>query len=520
MTISSFLKRYYKNIIPYVLFSCLGQLLMIFIVNVTGSLSNNIVLGNFASIKSNLITLSITLILTIIALPLFRFFQMKNFIKLGFSFDEWFYSKFIDSDKSLIDKYEKGVLLNRIFMDPIMYRADIIQLIGSSSIFLIIFTTSFLIMLNINIILSLICVFLSITPVVLNYHITNKLRALDMQSRDAINKIASRESEVINNLFFIKAQNLETLTLESFNESHDNLIKVFKEKLPLDTFLKNFNVLYPLLCNILIYIFISLFISKGLINIGSAINFIGISLILKDTTINLNAFVKSLISFKNSSTRLNELICEEKSGSVKIDTINSITIDNLNFSYPSKSVLDNVNLNINNGDKALLKGKNGCGKSTLCKLLLAIYKNYYGKISINDVDLKQLDLPHLRENIFIAEQFPFILNESIEFNIKCCSNHCSQEDLNNTLNILDLYKIKDKIAGDNGCFLSGGEKQKVSIARAILSKSNMIILDEPNTALDLKTTNLVKNYFSALNKTVVVISHEDNWTNNWSCINL
>lgn len=513
MGICGFIKKYYRHIIPYVFLSCLEQIMIIYIINKISIVTNSIFLSNTTSLKNNVIMLIFCTIITIFTFPLFRLVEMKHFIYMGFNFDEWFYSRFIENDKTLIDKFEKGLLLNRAFMDPIMYRSDVIQVIGTSSIFIVVFTISFVMIARINLSLSLICTCLSITPMIFDYYVVNKLRNMDMKDRNMENEIASREKEVIDNLFFIKSQNLEGESIESFHKYYNNYFKFLRKKIPIDNTIKNSNELYGLLCNIVIYIIVSLYISYGRISVGDAINFLGISMILKDNTINLNAAIKSFISFKNSKTRLIELMDTEKNGDLVVNNIDSIKIDNVTFGYNSNFFLKNINININKGDKLVLKGKNGSGKTTLCKLILGIYKNYTGEIYINDISLRDINLKLLRGKIFMAEQFPFIFNETVYNNIKYCCNNCSESNIENVLSKLDLYKIKDKIAGVNGSLLSGGQKQKISIARAMLSSSEVIVLDEPTTALDNSSKDFIRDYFNKSYKTIIIISHENEFNN-------
>lgn len=509
-----FIGRYLKNIIPYVIFSSLGQILVLYIVTITGNCTNLLIGGNRGQLKETVIWLMIGVVASIVILPLFRLIQMKNFIDLGFSFDEWFYGNFINGEKSLIDRYNKGVLLDRIFMDPILYRADVIQVIGTGVIFIIVFIASFSVMAKINLIFAIFCVFLSLSPMTLNFYVANKLRNVDMNTRNINNEITSREKEIIDNFFFIKAQSLEDRALVSFKNLYRDFMKLLRKKLHLEEGLKSFNQWYGTLCNITIYIIGAVFIGKGYINIGEAVKFIGVSLILKDNTINLNASVKSFMSLRNSTNRLCELLKEEINGEKSINKIETLEIENLSFCYGNNLILKDINLHIKEGDKLLLKGANGSGKTTLCKLVLGLYKEYTGVIRINGERLANINLRDLRRVIYMCEQIPFIFNDTVYNNIKICCNEENHSKINETLKLLGIYNMKDKVAGEKGCLLSGGEVQRIAIARTMLTNADFIILDEPNNNLDNDTRKIIRDYFNNLHKTIIIISHDIQWEDN------
>lgn len=176
-----------------------------------------------------------------------------------------------------------------------------------------------------------------------------------------------------------------------------------------------------------------------------------------------------------------------------------------------RSIIENFTYKINKGDKVLIEGKNGSGKSTLIKLLTGLYSEYTGDIYVNDINIRDIDINEFRSRISVVTQNPFLLNLSVIDNIKTCCRVDKGDNIEDVLKELDLYSIKDKIVGENGEHLSGGQRQKVALARALVAKSDLIILDEPDNALDKNAQDYIMNKFLHKESIIMVISHNNKW---------
>lgn len=195
-----------------------------------------------------------------------------------------------------------------------------------------------------------------------------------------------------------------------------------------------------------------------------------------------------------------------------------IELKDLSFSYneDQEEALKSINLTINPGDKIALIGPNGSGKSTIIKLLLGFYPVKKGKILIDDKDLNTLVLADLRERISVVSQNIFLFNDTIKENIRYSSPKAGDEQVIEAARlagafdfITKLDKGFDTTIGEVGKTLSGGERQKIAIARAILKDADIIIFDEATSNLDNASVSrieaLVENHFKT--RTVIVIAH-------------
>jgi len=197
----------------------------------------------------------------------------------------------------------------------------------------------------------------------------------------------------------------------------------------------------------------------------------------------------------------------------------AIEFKNVSFFYQSNiesKVLKNISLNIEGKKMTALVGPSGSGKSTFLNLIPRIYDPTEGKISIDNQDLKLINLKSLREKISIVDQNTTLFDDTVFNNIKYANPDASNEEVYNAAKFAKcetfIKKLDDGFLtyiGENGTRLSGGEKQRLSIARAFLKKSEIILLDEATSALDSETEQQIQMALDKLiaNKTNIVIAH-------------
>ena len=199
-------------------------------------------------------------------------------------------------------------------------------------------------------------------------------------------------------------------------------------------------------------------------------------------------------------------------------TNGQIRFDNVSFSYKKKerSILKSINLNIEGGKMTALVGHSGSGKSTILNLIPRLYNINSGDILIDGQSILDTKINSLRKNISIVSQDTTLFDDSIKNNILYANIDASDQQLMEASNLSFVSEfienLPDKfetIIGENGVRLSGGEKQRLSIARAILKNSPIILLDEATSSLDAETESKIQKALNILtkNKTTIVIAH-------------
>ena len=203
-----------------------------------------------------------------------------------------------------------------------------------------------------------------------------------------------------------------------------------------------------------------------------------------------------------------------------------ITLQNVSFAYePEKPVLQNVDFTFEAGKSYAIVGASGSGKSTLLNLLMASHTNYSGEICYDDANLKAIRGESLYEMVSLVQQNVFIFNASIRDNITMFSQF-PKEEVDRAIALSGLSALiaergEDYLCGENGSGLSGGEKQRISIARSLLKKSQVLLVDEATAALDAQTAFQVSNAILDLEGlTRIVITHalDENLLRRYDCV--
>jgi subfamily B ATP-binding cassette protein MsbA len=195
-----------------------------------------------------------------------------------------------------------------------------------------------------------------------------------------------------------------------------------------------------------------------------------------------------------------------------------IKFKDVTFKYNSEEteVLKGINLNILGGKMTALVGHSGAGKSTILNLIPRFYNCNEGDITIDDQSIYSSKIHSLRKNISLVSQDTTLFDDTIKNNIAYADLEASQEQIEEAAKysfanefIEKLPNKYDTLIGENGVRLSGGEKQRLSIARAILKKSSIILLDEATSSLDAETENKIQKAINYLtkNRTTIVIAH-------------
>ena len=190
-----------------------------------------------------------------------------------------------------------------------------------------------------------------------------------------------------------------------------------------------------------------------------------------------------------------------------------ISLHSLSFAYEEKKpILQNIEFHFDAGKSYAIVGASGSGKSTLLNLLMASHHNYTGSIFYDDVELRQGSSESLYEMVSVVQQNVFIFNASIRDNITMFSDF-PRAEVDRAMELSGLSKLiadrgEDYLCGENGSGLSGGEKQRISIARSLLKKSRVLLVDEATAALDAQTAFQVSNAILELHDlTRIVVTH-------------
>ena len=234
---------------------------------------------------------------------------------------------------------------------------------------------------------------------------------------------------------------------------------------------------------------------------------------------NLLEYIKD---FNLSSERISAIIddkkfTKEKFGNKHLTKVNGdFEFKNVTFKYDKKYVLKDLSFKVNANETVAFVGKSGAGKTTIFNLLCKMYDVNSGTITIDGVNINELDKDSIRGNITIISQNPYIFNMSIRDNLKLVKSDLTEKAMKEACKIAcledfinDLPNGYDTIIGEGGINLSGGQKQRLAIARALVQKTEIILFDEATSALDNGTQRKIQEAINNMKNeyTILIIAH-------------
>ena len=346
-----------------------------------------------------------------------------------------------------------------------------------------------------------------------------KVRIAQGKAQEGIAKMTHDVNEGIQGQKVIKAFNIQHYVIKRFKRSQDffffSIMKTIKnEELaqPLIELVSSIG-----LASILLFAYHR--ISAGVMSSGDFISFIVAVVMLMDPIRKISYANIKLNQARAAGERIFKILSiigEEDQGTLEKKTFDDkIEIKNITFSYGDSDVLKDFSLEVKRGEKVALVGLSGSGKSTLISLFLRLYNIQKGEILIDGIPIQKLTLASLRSSFALVSQDTFLFNDTIKENISLGKEYeekIFQEALHvsHCLNfIVQLPQKIETFIGDRGTRLSGGQAQRLTIARAYLRQNPILLFDEATSALDNESEKIVQNSLDKFFKghTIIAVAH-------------
>ena len=349
--------------------------------------------------------------------------------------------------------------------------------------------------------------------------LSKKLIVQKNEYSENLEKVTSITKDLFSGFEVIKGFNISNKINKIFSTESNNVETSKKKYSVLEAIIRGFSLSFSVTIYLGVLLLGGYLMYKKSITVGTAIIIIQLSTHIVGPVKLSISLINQIKSVSLIADKI-EIILEDTQDSfenTRLDNFEkSIEIKNLSFSYnEERKALDNINLNIDKNKKYAIVGESGSGKSTLIKLLMRYYNDYEGNILIDNNDLKNIYSFDLYKNISMIQQNVFMFDDSIKENIRLYSNHTDEEVIK-SCERSGLTKLIDKLpdginslVGENGNKLSGGEKQRIAIARALINNTQILILDESTSALDNETAyNLEKSLLTLNDLTLITVTHK------------
>lgn len=419
-----------------------------------------------------------------------------------------------------IDKNTSGAFIDRINNDT----NDIINIFSNLSSDVIDFISNVGILIAVLFVNKYMFVYFVVTSLIINY-IHKKRRKfyfeINKKYRTTREKRTSLTSEIIRGIRDVKLLNASSNILK---KTKRQLNEIGKERKQMTSTECRYNFIYGTIRDLFDVTFIVLGIILVYKNNLAISNFV-ILYMYRGRIENLltfyNRIAETIKSYNLSATRVFEVLGdnflkEEEKEDIVSYFNGTLEFRNVNFSYGEDEVLKNINFKIDAGERVGFVGVSGSGKSTIFNLITKLYRLKEGNIFIDGISIKNISPSTIRKNVSLISQNPYIFNFTIEENLKISNFKATDEEVVDACKKANIYnhimELEDNfktVVGEGGVTLSGGEKQRLAIARSLLQGSNIILFDEATSALDNITQDKVQKAIYGLdrNKTILIIAH-------------
>ncbi|MEN8221926.1 MAG: ABC transporter ATP-binding protein [Acidobacteriota bacterium] len=344
-----------------------------------------------------------------------------------------------------------------------------------------------------------------------------------IQSQETIGELSSFLTETVSGNKIVKAYNMESSEINKFEDINEKHYKInarisFLSSLPSPLM----NMIGGVVASV-IFTMGMIRIANGSIDAGQFISFLASLFMMYDP---LKRLSKAHIDFNQGKAgyeRVMDVIrdvnpIKDIPDPVELGRVKGmVEFKNVSFAYEEEvPVINNMSFTVNPNEMVAIVGKSGSGKTTMMNLLLRFYENSDGEITIDGNDIKNVSMSSLRKNIGLVTQDVFLFNDSIRNNISYGIDNFSKEQFEKVSSISRSSEFIDELpdkyetrVGERGVLLSNGQRQRISIARAILKDPSVLIFDEATAALDNESEKLIQNAMEDVMKdrTSFVIAH-------------
>lgn len=385
---------------------------------------------------------------------------------------------------------------------------------------IVIFITAFLIIIYLNPIIILCIIVAALLLFAVPSIFKDKLKERQDLFSKRLSRLTIAVKDFLSGFEVIRSYRMNDYVIQSFKAENDD---TYKTKYFMDRVVARLEAASTTLGMVVQFsiLFVSSYlIIRGNITVGMLMALVNLSGAMITPIQVLSQNISKIQGTKLVVNRLKGFIDSTNTvfSGTEIPSFNSqIVVQGLRFGYENTHcIIKGIDFVFEQNKKYALVGKSGCGKTTLINLLTGCHFGYEGQISYDGKDIRELDIEKLNEMSAVIHQNTYMFDTSIKDNI-CLHKQVSEQDLTYALNIsgvqmfLDDTKSLDTMVGENGSNISGGQRQRIAVARALVQKKSMLILDEGTSAVDMQTAyDIESQLLHNENLTLITITHSLN----------
>ena len=519
----SFLKKYRVRMIVGLILVFITSLLVLINPQISGMIVDEVIEGQHYE-KLGILLLIMIGVTLVRSLLRFTFLMCFESSSQGLVYDmrEEAYRKLMKEDFNFFNKNRTGDLMSRQTGDMDAVRHMVSHVIYFIFENILVFLMALVMIFSVNVKMAL-CM-LIVLPFTLAVTLSQRrhIKPAFDRVRDCFSSLNAFAQETIAGNRVVKAFAKEDYELEKFDRENDgyrdaqlNAASIWMKYIPM------FEVLSQCL-TIILMIMGGFMVIDGEMTIGNMVTVNGYLWMLNSPLRQAGWIINDLQRFLTAIEKIYKVYTTEPDIKQPEHVVEkrklkgSVTFDHVNYYTNDDTVLKDISFHVEPGQTVGIIGATGSGKSSLVNLICRFYDVNQGRVLVDDIDVRNLNLQTLRGNIGIAMQDVFLFSDTIEGNIAYGNPDCTFEQVQAAAKIANADEFirempegYDTIIGERGVGLSGGQKQRISLARAILKDPSIIILDDTTSAIDMETESLIQNELKKISdeRTVFIIAH-------------
>ena len=519
----SFLKKYRVRMIVGLILVFITSLLVLINPQISGMIVDEVIEGQHYE-KLGILLLIMIGVTLVRSLLRFTFLMCFESSSQGLVYDmrEEAYRKLMKEDFNFFNKNRTGDLMSRQTGDMDAVRHMVSHVIYFSFENILVFLMALVMIFSVNVKMAL-CM-LIVLPFTLAVTLSQRrhIKPAFDRVRDCFSSLNAFAQETIAGNRVVKAFAKEDYELEKFDRENDgyrdaqlNAALIWMKYIPM------FEILSQCL-TIILMIMGGFMVIDGEMTIGNMVTVNGYLWMLNSPLRQAGWIINDLQRFLTAIEKIYKVYTTEPDIKQPEHVVEkrklkgSVTFDHVNYYTNDDTVLKDISFHVEPGQTIGIIGATGSGKSSLINLICRFYDVNQGRVLVDDIDVRNLNLQTLRGNIGIAMQDVFLFSDTIEGNIAYGNPDCTFEQVQAAAKIANADEFirempegYDTIIGERGVGLSGGQKQRISLARAILKDPSIIILDDTTSAIDMETETMIQNELKKISdeRTVFIIAH-------------
>ena len=519
----SFLKKYRVRMIVGLILVFITALLVLINPQISGMIVDEVIEGQHYE-KLGILLLIMIGVTLVRSLLRFTFLMCFESSSQGLVYDmrEEAYRKLMKEDFNFFNKNRTGDLMSRQTGDMDAVRHMVSHVIYFSFENILVFLMALVMIFSVNVKMAL-CM-LIVLPYTLAVTLSQRrhIKPAFDRVRDCFSSLNAFAQETIAGNRVVKAFAKEDYELEKFDRENDgyrdaqlNAASIWMKYIPM------FEILSQCL-TIILMIMGGFMVIDGEMTIGNMVTVNGYLWMLNSPLRQAGWIINDLQRFLTAIEKIYKVYTTEPDIKQPEHVVEkrklkgSVTFDHVNYYTNDDTVLKDISFHVEPGQTVGIIGATGSGKSSLINLICRFYDVNQGRVLVDDIDVRNLNLQTLRGNIGIAMQDVFLFSDTIEGNIAYGNPDCTFEQVQAAAKIANADEFirempegYDTIIGERGVGLSGGQKQRISLARAILKDPSIIILDDTTSAIDMETESMIQNELKKISdeRTVFIIAH-------------